>query len=131
MSDPTAEQVLLVFLHGSLAAKRARVVDFASRAKTRSKFLDLLYHQLGDLVRPSSIVEQLPSLAWSQPALRFKPPAEFGAAVGTLREAHAQGGQNELVITADGRFGYWRDETYVDSEILLIAGPSGSAPPAG
>jgi hypothetical protein len=131
MSALTPDQALLVFLHGSLGAKRARVVDFASRAKTRSKFLDLLYHQVGGLVRASSVVAQLPSAAWGQAALRFKPPAEFGIPVATLRDAYAENGQNELVITADGHYGYWRDETYVDSEILLLADLSRSAAPAG
>jgi hypothetical protein len=32
------------------------------------------------------------------------------------------------VITTDGRHGYWRDETYVDTETLIIAGLSKSGP---
>jgi len=116
-----ADDALLVFLRGSLGAKRDRILDFAGRPKAHTKFLDLLYHQLGGLFRKSSVVAQLPDGAWLLPALRFKPQEGFGVPVANLRAAYGEGGQNELVITTDGRYGYWRDETYVDSETLVIA----------
>jgi hypothetical protein len=119
----TAEQALLEFLEGCLAAKRRRVLDLARRPKARAKFLELLHHQLGDLFREACVVDQLPDAAWVTPALRFKPPREFGLPVTSLRAAYTDGGQNELVITVDGRYGYWRDEVIVDSERLVIVGP--------
>ena len=124
----TAEQALLVFLGGSLGAKRDRILEFAARPKTHTKFLDLLYHQLGGLFRESSVVTQLPDGAWVQPAFRFKPRDAFGLPVPNLRAAHLEGGQEELVITTDGRYGYWRDERYADSETLVIADLSNSRP---
>lgn len=117
----TAEQALLVFLGGSLGAKRDRILDFVGRSKARAKFLDLLYHQLGGFFRQACVVSQLPSSAWTRPAFRFKPREEFGLPVASLRAAYVEAGQNELVITADGRYGYWRDETYADSETLVVA----------
>jgi len=123
-----ADEALLAFLRGSLAANQDRILDFAGRPKARSKFLDLLYHQLGGLFRKSSIVSQLPDSAWALPAFRFKPREGFGVPVANLRVAYIEGGQNELVITTDARYGYWRDETYVDSETLVVADSSKSGP---
>jgi hypothetical protein len=123
-----AEEALLVFLRGSLGAKRDRILDFAGRPKAQTKFLDLLYHQLGGFFRQSNVVAQLPDGAWPLPAFRFEPREGFGVPVANLRSAYVEGGQNELVITTDGRYGYWRDETYVDSETLVIADLSESGP---
>ena len=123
------DEALLVFLRGSLGAKRDRLVNFASREKTRAKFLDLLHHELGGLFLESSIVAQLPSTAWVQPALRFKPHEDFGVPVTTLRDAYSEGGQSELVITTDGHHGYWRDERRADSAVFVIAKDGGRAPP--
>ena len=122
----TADDALLSFLHGSLGAKRERVLDFVRRPKARSKFLDLLYHQLGGYFCGGSIAAQLPIIAWRAPAFRFSPRADFGTPVASLRQAYDEGKLNELVVTSDGRYGYWRDETYVDSEILVIAAVTGS-----
>jgi len=115
-----AGDALLVFLRGSLGPKRDRILDFAARPKAHAKFLDLLYHQLGELFRASCVVARLPDAAWNQSAFRFKPPDDFGVPVTSLRAAYGELGENELVITTDGRYGYWRDETYVDSETLVI-----------
>ena len=115
------DATLLTFLRGSLGAKRERVVDFVARPKSREKFLALLDHQLGALFDSRCIVRELPSAAWQSPALRFRPPADFGIPAGSLREAFDELGQSELVVTADGRYGYWRDETYVDSTVLVAA----------
>ena len=52
----------------------------------------------------------------------------FGIPVTNLRTAYDEDGQNELVITTDGRYGYWRDETYADSETQVIADLSKSGP---
>ena len=123
-----ADVALLVFLRGSLGAKRDRILDFAGRPKAHSKFLELLYHQLGELFHTSSVVAQLPDDAWALPAFRFKPGEGFGVPVPSLRSAYDEGGQNELVITTDARYGYWRDETYVDSEALVVANLSKSGP---
>lgn len=123
----TAEQALLTFLEGSLGAKRDRILDFAGRPKARAKFLNLLYHQLGGLFRQSCVVALLPNAAWNMAAYRFRPAEEFGQPVHSLRAAYAEGSQNELVLTVDGRYGYWRDETYVDSEVLVIADSSASS----
>jgi hypothetical protein len=123
-----ADEALLVFLRGSLGAKRDRVLDFAGRPKAHTKFLDLLYHQLGGLFLKSNVLAQLPDAAWALPAFRFKPGEGFGVPVANLRTAYDEGGQNELVITTDGRYGYWRDETYVDSETLVVADLSKSGP---
>ena len=123
-----ADQALLVFLRGTLGEKRARILDFASRPKAHAKFLDLLYHQLGGLFRESSVVAQLPDGAWALPAFRFKPRETFGVPVANLRAAYLEDGQNELVITTDGRYGYWRDETYVDLETLVVAHLGKSGP---
>lgn len=115
----TEGEALLIFLNGSLGAKRERVADFAIRRATRGKFLNLLYHELRSLFREDRIVTQLPEAAWTSAAFRFSPPNTFGTAVATLRVAYEECAQHELVITADGHFGYWRDETFVDSETLL------------
>jgi hypothetical protein len=123
-----ADEALLVFLRGTLGAKRDRILDFAGRPKAHTKFLDLLYHQLGGLFHESSVVAQLPDGAWALPAFRFKPRETFGVPVANLRAAYLEHGQNELVITADGRYGYWRDETYVDLETLVVADVSKSGP---
>jgi len=87
----------------------------------RLRLLDLLFHELSSYFREASIVTQLPNGAWARPAFRFKPGAGFGLPVANLRAAYVEDGQSELVITADGRYGYWRDETYTDSELLLEA----------
>jgi hypothetical protein len=123
-----ADEALLVFLRGSLGVKRDRILDFAGRPKAHTKFLDLLYHQLGELFRKSNVVAQLPDGAWAMPGFRFKPQEGFGIPITNLRTAYDEGGQNELVITSDGRYGYWRDETYVDSETLVITDLSKSGP---
>lgn len=116
-----AGEALLVFLRGSLGTKQDRIVDFATRPKARAKFLALLYHQLGALFRESSVVARLPDRVWALPAFRFTPPDGFGAPISRLRTAYDEDGQNELVITADGLYGYWRDEIYADSEVLISA----------
>jgi hypothetical protein len=123
-----ADEALLVFLRGSLDAKRDRILDFVGHPKGHAKFLDLLYHQLGGLFRKSNVVPQLPDGAWALPAFRFKPQEGFGIPVANLRAAYDEDGQSELVITTDGRYGYWRDETYVDSETLVIADVRKSGP---
>ena len=123
-----ADEALLVFLRGTLSAKKDRILDFAGRPKAHTKFLDLLYHQLGGLFRKSGVVAQLPDDAWTLPAFRFKPRETFGIPVANLRAAYLEDGQNELVITTNGRYGYWRAETYVDSEILVVADLSKSGP---
>lgn len=115
---------LLDFLRGSLGRKRERILDFASRPRSRRKFLDLLYHELGDLLDPSCIVPALPEAAWRQPALRFRPPSDFGVAIASLRQAHQHLEHRELVITLDGRHGYWRDETFDDLEKLVVVRPT-------
>jgi len=123
-----ADQALLVFLRGSLGAKRERTLDFAGRAKAHGKFLDLLYHELGGLFRKSNIVAQLPETAWALPAFRFRPPGDFGMRIASLRAAYLEDEQNELVITVEGRYGYWRDQTYADLETLVVADSSASNP---
>jgi hypothetical protein len=123
-----ADEALLVFLRGTLGAKRDRILDFAGRPKAHTKFLDLLYHGLGGLFRESSVVAQLPDGAWTLPAFRFKPREKFGVPVANLRAAYLEDGQNELVITTDGRYGYWRDERRVDSETLIVADLSRTTP---
>ena len=117
----TADEALLAFLRGSLGEKRARILDFASRPRARSKFIGMLYHELVSYFRDDSIVRQLPAEAWNQPGFRFRPPLEVGVPVATLRVAYGENEPGELVITADGRYGYWRDETYADLETLVIA----------
>jgi len=121
-----ANDALTVFLRDTLGSKRDRILDFVSRDKAHPKFLDLLYHTLGGLFRRTCVVDTLPDAAWNAPAYRFRPPKEFGTPVQTLRAAYRACGQNELVITNDGRYGYWRDETYADAETLVVAKPTHS-----
>lgn len=123
-----ADEALLIFLRGTLGNKRARILDFAARPKARTKFLELLYHQLGGHFRESSVVAQLPEGAWVTPAFRFKPRETYGVPVANLRAAYLEDGQNELVITTGGRYGYWRDETSVDLETLVVADLGKSGP---
>jgi hypothetical protein len=108
--------------------KRDRILDFAGRPESHTKFLNLLYHQLGEFFRKSNVVAQLPDGAWALSAFRFEPQEGFGIPVTNLRTAYDEDGQNELVITTDGRYGYWRDETYADSETQVIADLSKSGP---
>jgi len=119
------EESLIAFLGGSLGTKRERILDFVARPKTRRKFMDMLYHQLGEYFDRACLVSALPETAWRQPAFRFSPPSDFGVVVASLRQAHQQLDQPELVITQDGRYGFWRDETYVDLEMLVVARPTG------
>lgn len=117
----TAEDALLAFLAGSLGAKRERLLDFVRRPNARSKFLELLHHELGGLFEDGNVVRSLPAHAWQQTAFRFMPPHDFGLPVRSLRDAYTQQLTNELVVTGDGIYGYWRDETYVDAEVLVVA----------
>ena len=123
----TADETLLAFLRGCLGAKRDRVLDFVSRPKARAKFLAMLYHELPEFLDQACVVTNLPSAAWTQMALRFAPPNEFGIAVPTLRQAFDELVQPELVVTIDARYGFWGDETIVDAQILIAARPTKSA----
>ena len=114
--DPS--KLLVQFLEQTVALKRERVLDFAVRRKTREKFLALLHHQLGEVFDPGCVVKTLPESAWSQPARRFHPPNVFGEEAATLRRAHEGPGDSELVITSDGRFGFWRDEFRSDAVLV-------------
>jgi hypothetical protein len=118
----TPASALEVFVRAVFAEKRDRAVDFIRRPRARLKFLALLCHQLGSLFRADSLKTALPADAWSLPAFRFRVRA-FGESVSSLRAAFEEGAQEELVITVDGRFGYWRDEDLVDSETLVAADP--------
>jgi hypothetical protein len=78
--------------------------------------------QIAWVARPAARLDA----AWNAPAYRFKSPEEVGTPVPTLRTLYQACGQNELVITSDGRYGYWRDETYTDAETLIAAKPTHS-----
>jgi hypothetical protein len=117
----TTDETLLAFLRGSLGAKRDRLLDFVARSKSRSKFIALLYHELGGLFDSACVVPDLPGAAWITPALRFRSVSEFGTSVRTFKSAYDELAQAELVVTIDARYGFWRDETFVDSEILVVA----------
>jgi hypothetical protein len=115
----TPNEVLLTFLRRSLGAKRDRVLDFVARPKAHDKFLALLHHELGALFDPHCVVRDLPPAAWSLQALRFRPAHDFGTPVPSLRAAFDELGQAELAVTMDGRCGFWRDETHLDSRVLV------------
>lgn len=96
-------------------------MDFVSRPKAHAKFLAMLYHELPEFLDQACVVTNLPSAAWTQKALRFAPPKEFGIAVPSLKQAFDELVQPELVVTSDARYGFWRDETIVDVQTLIAA----------
>ena len=116
-----ARETLIHFLEAALAEKRDRICGFASKPKTRPKFFDLLYHSLGQHFSPSTVVSELPEVAWSSPAVAFVAPNQFGVPSNSLREAYEQFGEGEgaLLISADSRFGIWCDHTYVDERVFV------------
>ncbi len=125
------EATLQEFLRSTVAkSRRDRLIEFASKPKTRPKFLDLMYHDMGSLFDSSVTVEALPEEAWSQPGLAFAPPATFGAPYPTLRDAfdaHANDDTGCLIITLNGEFGAWFDHTYVDTCAFVRVPARGAA----
>jgi hypothetical protein len=124
-----AREALIQFLESALAKKRDRICGFASKPKTQRKFFDLLYHSLGQHFSPSTVVSELPEVAWCSPALAFVAPDQFGVQVSSLREAYDQFGEGEgaLLISADSRFGIWCDHTYVDDRVFVTLEPNAAA----
>ncbi len=118
-----AQLALTRFLREVLATKRDRLCGFASKAKTRRKFLYALYHDLGTYVTNSSIVSELPSRAWQTAAFAFTTPDQFGTMHDSLAAAYDahEYGDGALLITADSRFGIYCDHTYVDAQLFLAA----------
>ena len=55
-----------------------RYTGFASKQKTRKKFLNAIYHDLSDRFDRSKVVKSFPDSAWSMKAYIFQPPDEFG-----------------------------------------------------
>jgi hypothetical protein len=114
------EQALVHFLERVLLRQKAeRFITFARSKKAHSKFLDTLYHQFSGLIDSRATVSALPAIAWETPAFRFRPPREFGVSVETLRFDYDSGVDNVLCITHDGKYGFWHEETYCDSQLLF------------
>ena len=114
-----SSDALLVFLDRALARKKERVIGFASKRKTRTKFLDMLYHQLPALFDERVVVEDLPERAWKAPAYLFIPPDEFGGVGHALGDVFEAEDGPILCISSDGRYGFFKDETYVDETCII------------
>jgi hypothetical protein len=113
------EEVLAKFLAATMTDKVERFVGFARSPKHQKKILDALYHDFSKLLNRALIVRGLPDVAWDLPALIFRPPRQFGAPAPTLRAAHTQMLTPILVITLNGKYGFYREEDYLDTELLL------------
>ena len=114
----TAEQMdatdaIVRLLSGSLARRRDRYVEFASRPKARNKLLKDFYHQLAECFDERTLVSDLPAEAWSSAAYSYAPPKEFGVPWESLREAYKDMGEARLLVTQDGRFGiHTREDSF-------------------
>jgi len=117
--DPT--EALTRLLSASLARRRDRYVEFASRPKAHKKFLNEFYHQLADCFDPRHVVAELPANAWSMPAYSYGPPSTFGARWDSLQEAFGSISEAQLLVTEDGRYGVHTQEDCLGGPMFIKA----------
>ncbi|RBP45736.1 hypothetical protein DES53_102118 [Roseimicrobium gellanilyticum] len=107
------------FLERALCRRKDRYLDFIARPKSRGKFLEAIYHELEYCFDASRSVKSLPAQILDLPALRYKPPKDFGVPMVTLREAFKSEDESFLAISLDGTSGIFQPETFRDSRLLF------------
>lgn len=117
-SEPVdATDALTTFLRRALAERVDRYVEFASKPKTRQKFLESLCHDLEASLNTDAAVSALPAAALDLPAYLFAPPRDFGVEIASMREIAESHDDSCLVVSQDGRAALYCPETYVDSRL--------------
>lgn len=111
---------LIEFLGRGLARRKNRYIDFASRPKTRKKFLASIYHDLESDLDMSACVTSLPDSILDQPAYWYSPPKQYGEPVPSLRDLFDSQDDAFLAITQDGKAGIYQPETFIDSRRLFL-----------
>lgn len=115
-----AREALQELLAGALQARwRDRFIGFASSERHQAKLLAALHHELLDHFDRRVFTDELPRSAWSQPAFGFSSYHGFGTQHTSLRRAHEELDCSVLAVTADGRFGFYREEDLYDTELLI------------
>jgi hypothetical protein len=121
-TDMDAREALCHFLQGTIEPSRVdRFVGFASRPRSEAKCLDELHNYFRERVAPAALVTSLPDRVWNDPAYSFSLQRGFGVTETTMRTPHEGYDDGILVISQDGRFGYFRPESWADGEILVAA----------
>ncbi len=111
-----ATEALKTFLFNALVkTRRQRLINFAAKPKTQSKFLDAIYHDLEDCFDNSKRVDALPDSVVSMPGYKFQPPESFGHPIASLGDYYRGSAESYLVVTIDGKFGIYGPETFIDS----------------
>ena len=111
-----AQEALETFLSRALVrSKRARVLGFIAKPKSRAKFLDAIYHDLENYLDRAKQVDSLPKSVVSMPGYKYQPPEIFGQPIPNLSEFYYGLDESYLVVTIDGKYGIHGPETYSDS----------------
>jgi len=119
-----ARAAVVAFLSNTLARRRDRFVEFASRPKAQDKLLAALYHDLHECFDRRRVVDAFPDPVWRAPAWAFAPPDCFGLRYESFGDAVEDLVDSFLVISLDGRYGLHREETRVDFQLLIDAFPA-------
>ena len=115
-----ATEALTTFLRRALSERVDRYVQFASKAKTREKFLRAIDHDLEACLDSSMAVPVLPPAALDLPAFLYAPPKKFGLPVPALRAVLESGNDSFLAISRDGRAAVYSPEAYLDSRLCYF-----------
>src|SRR5215471_1344415 len=103
-----ARGALCQFLRGAIDPSRVdRFVGFASRPRSEAKCLNELHNSFREKVVAGVLVTSLPDNVWNQPAYSFSLSGGFGVVEPSMRTPHEGHDDGILVISQDGRFGYF------------------------
>ena len=117
-----ARDALCQFLRGTIERSRVdRFIGFASQPRSEAKCLKELHGAFRERVASAALVTSLPEGVWNQPAFSFSLERGFGVAEPSMRARHQEYDDGILVISRDGRFGYFRPESWADGEVLVAA----------
>ena len=111
---------LTTFLANSLGKRQERHISFASKKKTRAKFLNALYHDLEKDFGSHGLVAKLPPHILESPGFLFTASGSFGQSVGTIREVLDSPIDAFLIVTYSGLAGVYGPETFIDSRLHYV-----------
>ena len=111
---------LELFLSHALLQRSNRYISFVQKSKSRSKFLDTIYHKLEEDLDPKYFVDSLPVDILSSPGYLFEPPQMFGSKIVNLSDIANSHAESCLAISASGLSGIYCPETYIDSRKYIL-----------
>lgn len=113
-----SQTALITFLQKALKKKRSRVIGFATSKHTKKKFLDLIYHELEDLLGEDKAITELPEKVLRSPVYVFEPPDTFGHKAPSMRDVYDSSDDSWLAVTEDGVYAVHSPETRLDDRTI-------------